>query len=68
MFLRVKAPRQRLTSSGVTQAVFAAGQRAGLGTVHAHRLRHAAATGMLRAGVPLPQIGQVLRHRRLLSG
>jgi integrase/recombinase XerD len=67
VFLRVKAPHQRLTSGGVTQAVFAAGQRAGLGTVHAHRLRHTAATGMLRAGVPLPQIGQVLRHRRLAS-
>ena len=43
----------------------AAAQRAGLGTVHAHRLRHSAATGMLRAGAALPEIGQVLRHRRL---
>ncbi len=29
----------------------------------AHRLRHSAATGMLRAGAPLAEIGQVLRHR-----
>ena len=67
VFLRVKAPHHPLTGGGVTQAVFAAGRRAGLGTVHAHRLRHSAATGMLRAGVPLPAIGQVLRHRRLMS-
>lgn len=67
VFLRVKAPHQALTGGGVTQAVFAAGQRAGLGTVHAHRLRHSAATGMLRAGAGLPEIGQVLRHRRLMS-
>jgi site-specific recombinase XerD len=67
VFLRVKAPHCALTSGGVTMAVAAAAKRAGLGTVHAHRLRHSAATGMLRAGAGLPEIGQVLRHRRLAS-
>jgi site-specific recombinase XerD len=67
VFLRVRAPHGGLTSGGVTQAVFAAGQRAGIGPVYAHRLRHSAATGMLAAGAPLTEIGQVLRHRRLLS-
>ena len=65
--MRVKAPHRELTSGGVTQAVSAAGRRTGQGTVHAHRLRHTAATSMLRAGVPLPELGQVLRHRRLMS-
>jgi site-specific recombinase XerD len=32
--------------------------------VRAHRLRHTAAGDMLRAGAPLAEIGQVLRHRR----
>jgi integrase/recombinase XerD len=67
VFLRVRAPHRRLTSTGVSQAVFAAGQRAGLKGVFAHRLRHSAATGMLRAGASLPEVGQVLRHRRMLS-
>jgi site-specific recombinase XerD len=67
VFLRARAPHRGLTSGGVTQAVFSAGQRAGIGPVCAHRLRHSAATGMLRAGASLPEIGQVLRHRRLLS-
>jgi integrase/recombinase XerD len=67
VFLRVRAPHRGLTTGGVTQAVFAAGQRAGAGPVYAHRLRHSAATAMLRAGAPLTEIGQVLRHRRLLS-
>jgi integrase/recombinase XerD len=67
VFLRVRAPRRGLTPTGVSQAVFAAGQRAGIDRVHAHRLRHSAATAMLRAGAALPEIGQVLRHRRLLS-
>ena len=41
--------------------------RAGIGVVRAHRLRHTAATDMLRAGAPLAEIGQVLRHRSLGS-
>lgn len=67
VFLRARAPHAALTTGGVTQAVFSAGQRAGIGPVRAHRLRHSAATSMLRAGAPLTEIGQVLRHRRLLS-
>lgn len=67
VFLRLHAPHCGLTTGGVTMAVLAAAQRAGLGRVHAHRLRHTAATGMLRAGASLPEVGQVLRHRRLLS-
>ena len=56
-----------LTPLGVTQVVSGAARRAGLGPIHAHRLRHTAASEMLRAGAPLPEIGQVLRHRRLAS-
>ena len=67
VFVRVKAPHRALTSGGVTEVVFAAGQRAGLGKLYAHRLRHTAATTMLRAGTPLAQVGQVLRHRRALT-
>jgi integrase/recombinase XerD len=33
----------------------------------AHRLRHSLATEMLRAGASLPEVGQVLRHRSMLS-
>jgi integrase len=40
---------------------------AGLGQIHAHRLRHTAATRMLRAGGSLEEIGQVLRHRQPLT-
>ena len=64
VFIRVKAPHRGLTSTGITQVVAAASKRAGLGTIYAHRLRHSAATGMLRAGASLAEVGQVLRHRR----
>jgi site-specific recombinase XerD len=65
LFVRVKAPLGPLTSFGVSSVVAAAARRAGLGTIGAHRLRHTAATQMLRAGASLPQIGQVLRHRHM---
>ena len=67
VFIRIKAPHRRLTTGGVTQAVAAAAQRAGLGTIYAHRLRHSAATCMLTAGASLAEIGQVLRHRRAVT-
>lgn len=67
LIVRVRAPHHGLTTGGVTQVVFAAARRAGLGPIHAHRLRHTAATSMLRAGASLEEIGQVLRHRQALT-
>ncbi len=67
VFVRVHAPHRALTTGGVTMVVFDAAQRAGLGKMHAHRLRHTAATAMLRAGSPLAEVGQVLRHRSPLT-
>jgi site-specific recombinase XerD len=63
LFLRVTAPREGLNRCTVAWVVRAACDRAGLPRVGAHRLRHTAATEMLRAGASLPEIGQVLRPR-----
>jgi len=63
VFVRIKPPHDALTTGAVTQIVARAAQRCGLGTIHAHRLRHTAATMMLRGGASLPEIGQLLRHR-----
>ena len=52
---------------GVSEVVRAASERAGLGSFGAHRLRHTAGTAMLRAGASLPEVAQVLRHRRLAT-
>jgi integrase/recombinase XerD len=67
VFTRVRAPHRPLTSGGVSHIVRAACLRAGLPPVHAHRLRHSAATEMLRAGASLGEVGQVLRHASVLS-
>jgi site-specific recombinase XerD len=63
LFLRVNAPLQGMNRCTVAWVVRAACDRAGLARVGAHRLRHTAATEMLRAGASLAEIGQVLRHR-----
>ena len=65
--MRVRAPRPALTPPGVTQVVVSASKRAGLGEVTPHRLRHTAASELLRRGAPLVEIGQLLRHRTELT-
>lgn len=65
VFVRVRAPRRALSGTGVSGIVVAAARRAGLGNIHAHRLRHTVATELLRSGSPLPEIGQLLRHRHV---
>jgi integrase/recombinase XerD len=47
----------------VGRIVARASERAGLGHVGVHRLRHTVATEALRAGAPLEEIASLLRHR-----
>lgn len=64
VFLRAVAPFCGFADTGALRGVLArACARAGLAYVPPHRLRHTAATEMLRAGAALSDIGQVLRHR-----
>lgn len=63
LFLRVIAPVGEIDRFVVAGIVYAACQRAGLPRVGAHRLRHTAATEMLRAGATLVEIGEVLGHQ-----
>jgi site-specific recombinase XerD len=67
VFTRVQAPLGPLSPAAVSHVVKAAASRAGLTGINAHRLRHTAATEMLRAGANLAEVGQVLRQRSLLA-
>jgi site-specific recombinase XerD len=67
VFLLSRAPYCPLSGQTVSGIVHRACVRAGLPVVHAHRLRHTAATEMLRAGGSLPEVAQVLRHRQLAT-
>ena len=62
VFVRSIAPRAGLTREAVGCLVRRASIRAGLSPFGPHRLRHSLACDMVAAGVPLHQIGQVLRH------
>jgi site-specific recombinase XerD len=66
LFLPTHAPMDRpLSSVAVSSIVARAIKRAGViaPSKGAHLLRHSAATEMLRQGLPLEDIGTVLRHR-----
>jgi len=62
VFLRARAPWVPLGLTGVQTVVRNASVRSGLGIFGPRRLRHSAATTMLRSGMPLTAVAQVLRH------
>jgi site-specific recombinase XerD len=66
LFIRTRAPHQGFANpSSISTIVARALKRAGLQPAFtgAHVLRHSLATGMLRSGASLDEIGEVLRHR-----
>ena len=68
VFLREFAPFVGFASTGALRGVLArACVRAGVAYVSPHRLRHTAATELLRAGAPLSEISQLLRHRSAVT-
>lgn len=67
VFVTATAPVHGLTRGAVSLIVRRACVRAGITPVGAHRLRHTTACAMVRAEVPLAEIGQVLRHRSPVS-
>jgi hypothetical protein len=62
VFVPAVAPFTPLHSSSVSCIVARAARRAGLGTIHGHRLGHTAATETLNAGAGLEEVAQLMRH------
>jgi len=62
VFLRGRPPAGPMTPNAVLFVPRTASARVGIAVVGAHRLRHSAATAMLRGGASLRDVGQVLRH------
>lgn len=65
VFVRCRAPYTSLTSGGIVAIAQRALRAAGVEAGGAHRLRHTAATQMLRHGASMTEIAQVLRHRHV---
>ena len=62
VFLTAVAPLRPLSSDGVALLVGRACGRAGLAKTGPHRLRKTLATETLRAGAPMAEVAQLLRH------
>lgn len=64
LFLTSRAPSRAISSSSIVAIAGCVLRRVGV-SGGGHRLRHTAATAMLRRGASLTEIAQVLRHRHL---
>jgi site-specific recombinase XerD len=65
VFVRCRAPYTSLSSAGAVQIAHVALRAAGIDRGGSHRLRHTAATQMLRRGSSMTEVAQVLRHRHV---
>ena len=62
VFVRMNAPRQTMTTSGISGVVARLSGLAGIDPIHAHRLRHTAAMGVLASGGSLTEAKELLGH------
>jgi integrase/recombinase XerD len=65
VFMTAHPPARPMCRTGFAWVVVRAAERAGVGHVNPHRLRHTLASEMLAGGADLPSIGQVLGHRMI---
>lgn len=62
VFVRIRAPRQMMTTSGISGVVARLSGLAGIDPIYAHRLGHTAAIGVLAAGGTLTEAKELLGH------
>ena len=62
VFVRMKAPRQMMTTSGISGIIARLSDLAGIDQIYAHRLRHTAAMDILAGGGTLTEARELLGH------
>ena len=62
VFVRLRAPRQMMTTSGISGVIARLSGLAGIDPIYAHRLRHTAAMNVLAAGGTLTEAKELLGH------
>lgn len=65
LFVGEKFPHERLTRAGVEYIISKLGVAAGVDNVHPHRFRRTSATDLLRMGMPIEQVQELLGHTKI---
>lgn len=65
LFVSDRSPHNRLTVAGVQNILRGIGLRAGVDNTHPHRFRRTMATNVLKKGMPLEEVGELLGHVKL---
>ena len=65
LFVSARAPHARLTVAGVEKILHRVGKDAGVAKVHPHRFRRTMATNVLKKGMPLEEVKELLGHTKL---
>lgn len=65
LFAWTKAPHKRLKRCGIENIVKKLGHAAGVNNVHPHRFRRTSATDLLRMGMPIEQVQELLGHVKI---
>ena len=65
LFVGEKKPHERLTVAGIEKILRRIGNNAGVEKVHPHRFRRTMATNVLKKGMPLEEVRELLGHTKL---
>ncbi len=65
LFVGNKAPHERLSAAGVRSMLKSIGTEQGIIKVHPHRFRTTCATNLLRKGMPIEEVAEILGHQKL---
>lgn len=65
LFVSVKSPYERLSVAGIEDILRKLGRKTGITKVHPHRFRRTMATNMLRKGMPVEEVKELLGHAKL---
>lgn len=65
LFVGEREPHERLTRAGIEYIIKKLGVAAGVDNVHPHRFRRTSATDLLRMGMPIEQVQELLGHSKI---
>ena len=65
LFVGKRSPHRRLTAGAVRTILKRIGEQTGVEKVHPHRFRRTCATNLLRKGMPIEEVAEILGHEKL---